>query len=66
MFDEVPDIRFSIDFGSCFNIFGGWLECLLMYSGLLIADIYLISSPSNLSPVSTRMSLFIFFTTQIL
>ena len=36
MFDEVSDIRFSMDLGSCFNIFGGWLECLLIYSGLLL------------------------------
>ena len=35
VFDEVSDKPFSIDFGSCFNIFSGWLECLLIYSGLL-------------------------------
>ena len=36
MFDEILDIRFSMDLGSCFNIFGMWLECLLVYSGLLL------------------------------
>ena len=36
MFDEVSDIRFSMGLGSCFNIFGGWLECLSIYSGLLL------------------------------
>ena len=36
MFDEVSDICFSLDLGSYFNIFGGWLECLLIYSGLLL------------------------------
>ena len=35
MSDEVSDTRFSMDLGSCFNIFYGWLECLLIYSGLL-------------------------------
>ena len=36
MFDEVSDIHLSMYLGSCFNIFGGWLECLLIYSGLLL------------------------------
>ena len=28
--DEMSDIRFAIDFGSCFRTSGGWLDFLLM------------------------------------
>ena len=37
MFDEVSDIRLSMDLGSCFKVFGEWLECLLIYKGLLLS-----------------------------
>ena len=36
MFDKVSDMRFLMDLESCFNIFGGWLECIVIYSGFLL------------------------------
>ena len=36
MFHEVSVIRFSMDLASCFNIFGGWLEYLLICNILLL------------------------------
>ena len=36
MFDEFSDICFSVDLRSCFDIFGGWQEYLLIYIGLLL------------------------------
>ena len=30
LLENVSDIRFSIDFGNCLRMLGGWLECLFI------------------------------------
>ena len=38
--DDMVEIIFSMAFGSCVNTYEGWLEFLLIYTGILLTFIY--------------------------